>query len=280
MRRLDRRSFIISTGAAAASLALAACSDDGDDGDATPTASISGATPGAGASPTVSTTVDNAAAALRWYGHAMFLLTTPAGVSALIDPYVDIGYGLPDRIEASMTTISHEHPDHNNDALSATGVRVLRGLTADGFATIDETVSDLRVRSVAAYHDDQQGAARGRNAIFVHETAGLRLAHLGDLGHQLNAAQIAALGGPVDVLMVPVGGAFTIDSAGATELVAALQPKVVFPIHYQTDKAGGALSPVNPFLEGKNVERIGSTTARLSRDSLPPEQTVMVLDYA
>ena len=272
MRKLNRRTFLVTTGATAASLALAAaCSDDDGGGDATPAA---------GGSPSLSATKDNAAAALRWYGHAMFLLTTPAGVKALIDPYVDIGYGLPQPIDAALTTISHEHPDHNNDALSATGERVLRGLTADGWATVDETAGDLRIRTVNAYHDDQQGTARGRNAIFVYETAGLRLAHLGDLGHQLDAAQIAAIGGPVDVLMVPIGGTFTIDPAGATELVAALQPRVVFPIHYKTDKAGGALSPVDPFLEGKTVQRIGSTTSRLSKDDLPSQQTVVVLDYA
>lgn len=275
MQKITRRSFIVATGATAAGLALtAACGDDGGD-DASPTPSASAA-----ATATVSAGADNGAASLRWYGHAMFLLTSPAGISALIDPYVDIGYGLPQPIDATVTTISHEHPDHNNDALSSTGDRVLRGLTADGWATVDETAADLRIRSVGAYHDDQQGAARGRNAIFVYETAGIRIAHLGDLGHQLDAAQLAALGGPVDVLMVPVGGTFTIDPAGATELVAALKPTLVFPIHYKTDRAGGALSPVDPFLQGKTVQRIGSTTARLSKDALPAEQTVMVLDYA
>ncbi len=275
MRRMSRRTFLITTGASAAGIAVAAaCSDDGGD---PPAASP---TTAGGASPVVTAGADAAAASLRWYGHAMFLLTTPAGASALIDPYVDIGYGLPPPIDASITTISHEHPDHSNDALSATGERVLRGLTADGWADVDERASDLRVTTIRAYHDNQQGTVRGRNAIFVYETAGLRLVHLGDLGHQLDAAQIASLGGPVDVLMVPVGGGFTIDAAGATELVAALQPKIVLPIHYKTDRAGGALSPVDPFLEGKTVERVGSTTMRLSRDVLPDQTTVMVLDYA
>jgi len=78
---------------------------------------------------------------------------------------------------------------------------------------------------------------------------------------------------------VPVGGIFTIDAAGATELVAALQPKLVFPMHYKTDRTATPLATVDPFLEGKTVERVSSTTTRLSRETLPAETTVRVLDY-
>jgi L-ascorbate metabolism protein UlaG (beta-lactamase superfamily) len=197
----------------------------------------------------------------------------------LLDPFGEIGYTLPPPVEANAATITHEHPDHNNDALAAIGAEVLRGLTADGWADIDQNIGGVRIKTVRTFHDDQQGAARGRNAVFVFETAGLRIAHMGDLGHQLDPEQTAALGGPVDVLMVPVGGGFTIDAAGATELMAALTPKLVFPMHYKTDKIAFPLATVDPFLEGKTFERVGSTTMRLSADSLPAEQTVMVLDY-
>jgi L-ascorbate metabolism protein UlaG (beta-lactamase superfamily) len=186
---------------------------------------------------------------------------------------------MPAPLSATFTTITHEHPDHNNDALAAAGGRVLRGLTADGWEDIDEPGDDVRIKSVRTFHDDQQGAARGRNAAFVFETAGLRIAHLGDLGHQLDDAQVTALGGPVDVLMVPIGGGFTIDAAGATELVNALQPKVVFPMHYKTDKIAFPLATVDPFVEGKVVQRVGSTNMRVSKADLPAETTVFVLDY-
>jgi L-ascorbate metabolism protein UlaG (beta-lactamase superfamily) len=255
---------------------MAACGDEGGD-DLPDTSAPPDAT--AGLTPNVTVGDDAASAAIKWYGQSMFLLTSPGGALALLDPFGDIGYTLPPPLDSDVVTITHEHPDHNNGALAATRARLLRGLTADGWADIDEIVGDMRVKTVRAFHDTTEGNTFGRNSLFVFETAGLRLAHLGDLGHLLDDAQIAAIGGPVDVLMVPVGGSFTIDAAGATEVVAALQPKVVFPMHYMTDRAARTLSPLEPFLEGKTIQRTGSTTTRLSRDTLPAETTVMVLDY-
>ena len=281
MRQLSRRDFlIVSGGTIAATAVAAACGGDDDDGTA-PTQPSGAETPEATTRPEASVTAgtDNGAGSLRWYGQAMFLLTSPEGTSILLDPFSDIGYTLPPPVEANAATITHEHPDHNNAALAATGAELLRGLTTDGWADIDQNIGGVRIKTVRTFHDDQQGAARGRNAVFVFEMAGLRIAHLGDLGHQLDAEQTAAIGGPVDVLMVPVGGGFTIDAAGATELVAALQPKLVFPMHYKTDRLVLQIDPVDPFLEGKTVERVGSTTTRLAADSLPTEATVMVLDY-
>lgn len=281
MRQLTRRDFLIVTGGGIAATAVAAACG-GDDDDPSPTQPAAGETPqatSAGPTPGVTVGADNGAGSLRWYGQAMFLLTSPEGTSILLDPFSDIGYTLPPPVEANAATITHEHPDHNNAALAATGAELLRGLTTDGWADIDQNIGGMRIKTVRTFHDDQQGAARGRNAVFVFEMAGLRVAHMGDLGHQLDAEQTAAIGGPVDVLMVPVGGGFTIDAAGATELVAALQPKLVFPMHYKTDRLVFPIDPVDPFLEGKTVERVGSTTTRLSADSMPTETTVMVLDY-
>jgi L-ascorbate metabolism protein UlaG (beta-lactamase superfamily) len=102
---------------------------------------------------------------------------------------------------------------------------------------------------------------------------------MGDLGHQLDDEQIAALGGPVDVLMVPTGGSFTIDPAGATELVTALQPKVVFPMHYGTEANGFRLARIEDFTAGKTVQTVGANNIRIAADNLPAETTVMVLDY-
>jgi L-ascorbate metabolism protein UlaG (beta-lactamase superfamily) len=277
MRRLTRRDFLIVTGAGATAAAIsAACGGDGDD-DEPSGAATEPASPGTGS--VVTPGADVGAAAIRWYGQAMFTLTTPGGSRLLLDPFNSIGYTVPPPLNATLTTITHEHPDHNNDGLAGTGGRVLRGLTTDGWADIDEEGDDFRVKSVRTFHDDQQGAARGRNAVFVFETAGLRIAHMGDLGHQLDDTQITALGGPVDVLMVPTGGAFTIDPAGATELVNALKPKMVFPMHYKTDKVAFPLATIDPFVEGKVAQRVGSTNMRVSKADLPAETTVFVLDY-
>lgn len=272
MRTYTRREFIAltTTGAAAAAIAAACTGDD----DSTPAATAT-REPAAAVSPTVG--ADNAAVGLRWYGQSMFVLTSPRGTTLLMDPFNDIGYSVPPPLDTDIATITHEHPDHNNDALGGKA-QLLRGLTADGWADVDETIGDIRIRTVRTYHDDQQGAQRGRNAVFVYDIAGIRIAHLGDLGHQLDAGQLAAIG-PVDALMAPVGGTFTIDAAGATAVTLALQPKMVFPMHYRTDRAGAALAPVDAFLEGKTTQRAGGTTLRLTPADIPTTLTAYILDY-
>jgi L-ascorbate metabolism protein UlaG (beta-lactamase superfamily) len=221
---------------------------------------------------------DNGAVGLRWFGQAMFLLTSPGGTTVLVDPFVDIGYTVPPPLNTTAATISHEHPDHSNDPLAGASATVLRGLTADGFAEVDETFGDVRVRTVSTYHDDTQGSQRGNNAVFVYEIAGLRFAHLGDLGHQLDDEQASAIG-PVDVLMLPVGGTFTLDGAGATKVTDRLAPKMVFPMHYRTDAIALPLATADDFLAGKTVEQVGSTDIRIAQDTLPADLTAYVLNY-
>jgi L-ascorbate metabolism protein UlaG (beta-lactamase superfamily) len=268
MRRFGRRKFMtIGSGAVAAF--VAACSGGSSKA---PTPAPSGAPPQTPAAGT-----DNGAVGLRWFGQSMFLMTSPAGTTLALDPFNDIGYALPAPLNADLTTITHEHTDHNNGPLG--GANVVRGLTADGWNDVDQTLGDVRVHSIRSYHDSTRGSQRGRNTIFVYETGGLRIVHLGDLGHQLEDSHVASIGGPVDVLMVPVGGVFTIDAAGATDVVTRLSPKVVFPMHYKTPKLNTPLQTADAFLEGKRVQRTGTTTTRIAMDTLPPSTTVMVLDY-
>lgn len=273
VRRYDRRQFLALGGAAVAAVA-AACSGG--------TSPYETATPAPGGTPAPSPTVapgaDNGATGLRWFGQSMFLMTSPGGTTLALDPFNDIGYQMPAPLGAGLTTITHEHHDHDNGPLG--GADVVRGLTRDGWNDVDRTIGDVRVRSVRSYHDDSQGSKRGRNTIFVYETGGLRIVHLGDLGHQLDDSHVRQIGGPVDVLMVPVGGVFTIDAAGATQVVARLQPKLVFPMHYKTPALRTDLETADAFLQGKTARRTGTTTTRIARDALPAETTVMVLDYA
>jgi L-ascorbate metabolism protein UlaG (beta-lactamase superfamily) len=207
----------------------------------------------------------------------MFLLTSPGGTTVLLDPFGDIGYTLPPPLDTDVATITHEHPDHNNDALGGNAT-VLRGLTTDGWADIDQSAGDVQIRTIPTYHDASQGSERGRNAVFVFETAGLRFAHLGDLGHALSDEQVAQIRA-VDVLMVPVGGVFTLDAAGATAVTDQLNPKLVFPMHYKTDRLSFPIDTADAFLAGKTVERVGSTTMRISTDAMPASRTAYVLDY-
>lgn len=276
MRTIRRREFLVIAGGAVAAAGLAACGgDDDDSGD--PTAAAN--TPSGGTTPNANVTAgtDNGALGLRWFGQSMFIMTSPGGTTVLLDPFNDIGYTLPAPLNSDAATITHEHPDHNNDALAGTAT-VLRGLTADGWADIDQTFGDVRITTVETYHDDQQGAMRGRNAAFIFETADLRIAHLGDLGHILTETQRAAFGA-VDILMVPTGGSFTIGPAEATSVTEQLAPKMVFPMHYQTPRVTLLSNTADPFLEGKTIERVGATDIRIARDMLPAERTAYVLEY-
>jgi L-ascorbate metabolism protein UlaG (beta-lactamase superfamily) len=221
---------------------------------------------------------------LTWLGQSAFVLETSAGTRIVMDPIPKgLGYDLPLGLKADAVTISHEHPDHNNVALVTNKARVLRGLTADkkGWTRIDEKVKDVAIRSVGVYHDGQRGAERGLNTVFVFEVGGLRIAHLGDLGHVLTDDQLSAIGS-VDVVLVPVGGSFTIDAYQATRVIDQLHPRlVVVPMHYRTPPLTiKELAPVDEFLERKaNVRREPTNTLTLTPVKARPAVQIVVLNW-
>lgn len=241
--------------------------------------------------PTPTPTPAAAGLSIQYLGHSAFLLTSSQGTKVLIDPpAATIGYAIAPIAAVGAVLVTHEHPDHNNVALALGSPLVLRGLSATGWNTIEARLSpareveDIRIYSISPaipiYHDNEQGAQRGRNTIFVLEVDGLRLAHLGDLGHVLTPEQVQAIGA-VDVVMIPVGGFYTIDAATATQVVGQLNPKVVLPMHYKTARMSATWPGVgvDDFLVGKTVQRPNSTTMRLSKATLPAQTTVVVLNY-
>lgn len=220
---------------------------------------------------------------LKWFGHASFLITAPDGTRILTDPYnAEVGYRVP-LGEADYVTVSHEHHDHNSlQDVPGTHV-VLRGAGR-------HQAGPVAVTGVESCHDDHGGSKRGKNTLFVFAVpdAGelIKVAHLGDLGHQLDAAQLAALG-PVDVLLIPTGGTYTLDPAGAAQQVAAIKPRMVVPMHYRTPALAMPLKLVDDFLGemiGSSVERHVGCQVEVSAAglaALPHSQTpqITVLDY-
>jgi L-ascorbate metabolism protein UlaG (beta-lactamase superfamily) len=221
---------------------------------------------------------------LTWLGQSGFVLETASGTRIVMDPIPKgLGYELPVGLKADAITVSHEHPDHNNVGLVVNKARVLRGLTADkkGWTKIDEKVKDVAIRSVGVYHDDKRGAERGLNTVFVFDVDGLRIAHLGDLGHLLTDEQLSAIGS-VDVVLVPVGGVYTIDAYQATRVVDQLHPRlVVIPMHYKTPPLTiKELEPVDEFLERKaNVRREPTNTLTLTPVKARPATQIVVLNW-
>jgi len=219
---------------------------------------------------------------LTWYGQSCFLLESSTGTRIVMDPIpANIGYLPPADLHADAVTVSHEHQDHNNVALVRGKPRILRGLTPDkkGWMKIDEKVKDISVRSVGVYHDGKQGAENGLNTVFVFEVGGVRIAHLGDLGHALTDQQISAIGS-VDVVLVPVGGVGTIDARLATQVVDEIRPRLAaVPMHYRTDPLTiKDLATVDGFLTGRpNVRReTGTRLAITGLRSRPSAETVIM----
>ncbi len=221
------------------------------------------------------------AATLRWFGHAFFLVTSPQGVRVALDPFGDIGYPLPD-VAADIVTVSHEHGDHNNPGLLTGSPVVLRGVMAGGadWNAIDHRTKDVRISALPAYHDDVRGRSRGLNSIFIVEIGGLRLAHLSDIGHTLSAETLEDMG-RIDILLVPVGGIFSIDGRQAIDIVTRLRPAITIPIHYKT--AATAAWPIedeSTFLGGlNNVRRLNATTISVTPETLPDRPEVWVMQY-
>ena len=221
---------------------------------------------------------------VTWLGQSCFILETAAGTRVVTDPIPKgLGYELPVGLRADVVTVSHEHPDHNNIGLVTNRAHILRGLTSDkkGWTKIDEKVKDLAIRTVGVYHDDKHGAERGLNSVFVFETAGLRVAHLGDLGHLLDDKQLSAIGS-IDVALVPVGGHSTIDAQLASRVIDQLRPRlVVIPMHFRTAASTTfQLGTVEEFIANKtNVRRVDGNTLPLTAIKSRAAAEIVVLGW-
>lgn len=215
---------------------------------------------------------------ITYLGHATFLLET-GKTKILIDPYNGkVGYPVTP-VAADLVLVSHEHGDHTNVAMATGSPRVIRGLADGQWRTVRETVDGIAISSVPTFHDDTQGAQRGRNTVWILEAEGLRVVHLGDLGHLLDDAQVNAIGRP-DVLMIPVGGHYTIDAAQAHTVAARLRPGVVVPIHYKTEmNPGSPVTTVEPFLGGARNSRQAGHSVTVEKTKVPKETEVWVMSW-
>ncbi len=206
---------------------------------------------------------------IQWKGHASFLITDQHGTRILTDPFDDrVGYPLPNEV-VNIVTVSHQHADHNSTQLLSGKPQVVTGPGRHEAAGINIT-------GVDTWHDDVQGAKRGSNTVFVLNVDGIKVCHLGDLGHLLSEKQVVTIGA-VDVLCVPVGGFYTIDATAAQTVVKQLKPSIVLPMHYKYN-AGIKLpiAPIEDFLRlYPHVEERDSLA--LTRESLPASQQVIVL---
>jgi L-ascorbate metabolism protein UlaG (beta-lactamase superfamily) len=229
---------------------------------------------------------------ITWHGQSFFELRSSKGTNVIIDPHVIPEYGrllVPPK--ADLVLMSHDHTDHNAievfDPKDLRGgkMKVLQGWKKEGgrvtWNLVQETVKDVKVRSVGLYHDDVRGTKNGINTGFVIEMDGWHIVHLGDIGHLLTPEQLRQIG-PVDVVMIPVGGVYTLNGTEAKKVVEQLKPKeYIFPMHYGTDRFDDLL-PVTEFLEdqpAKLVAREKDNKLFLNRDEKRPRPLIVTLNY-
>lgn len=197
---------------------------------------------------------------LTWHGHACFTLETDEG-RLVFDPYADYSVpGLkPLDISADIILCSHGHSDHNAREV----VKHTRRLTR------------FHIEEIPSYHDDMQGTLRGQNTIHCVNSENMKIVHLGDLGHELDDySQLENC----DVLMIPVGGHYTIDSKTAKNIINAIQPRIVIPMHYRSDTFGyDVISTLDEFLNITNHHVFYNTnTITIDKNT---EKQIAILKY-
>lgn len=215
---------------------------------------------------------------ISYLGHASFKLRGRQSI-LITDPYdSSVGFNLP-RVSADVVTVSHDHPDHNNyQNISGTARRKEPFIVK---SPGEYEISGISVFGVQSFHDDSDGKERGRNTIFVIYLDDVTIVHLGDLGHVLTDRQVKEIR-DVDVLLIPVGGKYTIGTKEALTVVNQLQPLYVIPMHYRTKlhkkETFGELSSVDNFLKEAGYEQaeyMGKLT--VTKSQLPEEMEVIVL---
>jgi L-ascorbate metabolism protein UlaG (beta-lactamase superfamily) len=215
---------------------------------------------------------------IKFYGHSAFMITTDTGVRIITDPYQSGSFGgalsygkITD--EADIVLASHDHEDHNyTKDIKGKFTHITKAGTHD--------VKGLKIRAIPSHHDTSKGKDRGSNLIFVVDVDGLTVAHAGDLGHTLEKETLEEIG-KVDILLIPVGGFYTIDAREATKVMKDLKPAITIPMHFKNDKCNFPISDVEEFVGGKKgVTRAKASEIEIKKELLPKEQEIIVLEPA
>lgn len=188
---------------------------------------------------------------ITWLGHSCFCLEE-AGYALVLDPYTGVPGYPPLQVQGNNLLCSHDHFDHSH---------------IGGVILLPPAQSPFDIRTVETFHDTCQGAQRGGNTIHLLTAGGVTVGHLGDLGHPLTEAQLQELG-TVDVLLVPVGGTYTVDAAAALGVVQSVGARLVVPMHYRHGAYGlQEVDTVEPFLAqfpADQVTRLSGNSFTLS----------------
>ncbi len=212
---------------------------------------------------------------IQWLGHSSFKLEESTGTSIVTDPFEEsvVGFAMP-KVSANAVTISHKHSDHN--LVSKVGGNPIVIDELGGFE-----VEGIHIQSFQSYHDHHMGTKRGDNLIFKFRMDGVEVCHLGDIGEECNIRVVETIM-PVNILLIPVGGKYTIDAVEAKEYVDKIMPDIVIPMHYRTKDSIMDIDKVSDFIDlfpEEDVVYADSDTVEFDRADFDGESTkVIVLD--
>jgi len=188
-----------------------------------------------------------------WKGQSCFQIITSQGknnqVSIVIDPFDEsIGLRLP-KLEADILLVSHSRYDHNN-------VKAVSGnpILVEGPGEYE--IKEVFIQGIPAFHDSSFGKEKGSNTIYTIETEDMKLCHLGDLGQkELTSEQVEKIG-EIDILMIPIGGVYTISAKETVRIMSQIEPNIIIPMHYQIPKLKLKLEGLDKFLKTMGIKSI------------------------
>ncbi len=207
---------------------------------------------------------------VTWYGQSCFKIQSGETV-IFADPFSkDIGL-TPPRGQAHIVTVSHQHHDHNNtESLSG------EPLIIDGPGEYE--TKGINIKGILSFHDDNEGKKLGTNTIYVIEVEGIKICHLGDLGQKkLTDEQVEKID-EVDILMIPVGGTYTINGEEAAEIISQIEPRIVIPMHYKIPGLNIKIDNAEAFLKEMGVsKKVAQDKLTIKKKDLPEEETEVVV---
>ena len=209
---------------------------------------------------------------LQWLGHSSFRLEESTGTSVVTDPYHSyIGIEMPE-VTADVVTVSHKHDDHAY-------VEAVKGnpMIIDTVGYFD--VKGIGILGISTNHDEVEGEKRGKNLVYKYRIDGIDVCHMGDIGEECTPELAEAIG-PVNILLIPVGGEYTIDADIAKDYVDKLMPDMVIPMHYRTRGVDLDIDKVDAFLrhfEDEMIEEIEDDTIEITRSQFDDEYTRVVV---
>lgn len=209
---------------------------------------------------------------ITYIGHSCFKIQDKIGsdgVTIITDPFdKSIGLKVPDS-QADIVLVSHQHADHNY-------IKAISGKPFIITTAGEYEIKDVSIEGIDTFHDNSGGKERGNNIAYKINIEGINIVHLGDLGHLLDAKQLEKLSG-ADILLIPVGGIYTIDAKKAVEVISQIEPRIVIPMHYKSDKSTVEIDGVDKFIKELGIKPAYEEKLKISKKDLPSEDMELVI---